>query len=102
MIFGDKALFSFGYDGATRIILFEPRECGCGHEAYFVINRDGSSRCIECDSQYQQLKERFLCGLGSLLSLSDSSSLNSDSQSPPGSSSLGGSTEDTTMSSSGL
>jgi hypothetical protein len=41
-----------GKDGILRAVLSAPRRCGCNRMTYFVINRDGKSRCIECDRLY--------------------------------------------------
>jgi hypothetical protein len=41
-------------DGVIRGILFEPHPCGCGKRVYFVVNRDGRSRCVDCDAEYTQ------------------------------------------------
>lgn len=44
--------FTIGQDGILRGVLARPRRCGCGRMVYFVINRDGKTRCIECDVLY--------------------------------------------------
>jgi len=54
MISTPGGLLSMGPDGVARILLHEPRRCGCGAMAYFVINRDGKTRCIACDVKYQR------------------------------------------------
>ena len=40
-------------DGTVRVFLAVARICVCGHPTYFGINRDGRTRCLECDSRYQ-------------------------------------------------
>lgn len=45
-------IFSMGRDGILRAVLSAPRRCGCGRMTYFVVNRDGKSRCVECDFRY--------------------------------------------------
>ena len=42
-----------GDDGAVLVFLTVARLCGCGRRMYFSINRHGKSRCLECDSRYQ-------------------------------------------------
>lgn len=39
-----------GQDGAARIILPEPVRCGCGRMVTMVVNREGRSRCVDCDA----------------------------------------------------
>lgn len=36
----------------TVAFLREPRECGCGRMSAAFVNRDGASRCVECDVRY--------------------------------------------------
>ena len=50
-----EAYFAVKQD-ATRIVLKEPRKCACGRMVMFVINRDGKTRCVECDYQYRKNK----------------------------------------------
>ena len=38
--------------GVTRAALGFPVICMCGHEAFMVINREGRTRCVECDEKY--------------------------------------------------
>jgi hypothetical protein len=54
IVIGDKGVFSCDREGIMRGILFEPRACGCGRMTYFVVNRDGKTRCVDCDAEYQQ------------------------------------------------
>lgn len=51
--------FTVGADGVFRGVLARPRRCGCGRMVYFVINRDGKTRCIECDGQH--VRAEALC-----------------------------------------
>lgn len=44
---------SVGAD-ATRLAVWPPVQCRCGRMTAFWINRDGRSRCIECDAEYRQ------------------------------------------------
>jgi hypothetical protein len=46
--------FSTGPDGVTRMLLLDVHHCECGMRTCFAINRDGTSRCIRCDLEYQQ------------------------------------------------
>jgi hypothetical protein len=50
--------FSCGADGITRGLLNEPRSCGCGRMTFFIVNRGGKSRCIDCDFEAVQRDER--------------------------------------------
>lgn len=52
----DGDLVANAADGAGMIILKEPRKCKCGRMAAFLVNRDGKTRCVSCDSDYQQEK----------------------------------------------
>lgn len=36
-------------DGVGRAAVWPPVECGCGRMAAFVVNRDGKTRCLDCD-----------------------------------------------------
>ena len=45
-------LIAVRQDCSAFIVLDEPRQCACGRMAAFVINRDGTSRCVECDAKY--------------------------------------------------
>lgn len=47
------AAFSIQPGGVGYIALVEPVECACGRMVYFVVNRLGKSRCIECDSKFR-------------------------------------------------
>lgn len=47
-----EALIAVDRDGAVRVLLAQPRECGCGRMAALVVNRDGKTRCVECDESY--------------------------------------------------
>lgn len=39
---------------AAVIALTEARACGCHRMTFLVINRDGKTRCIDCDTRYVQ------------------------------------------------
>lgn len=39
---------------AGGIILKKPVACFCGVVAYFLVNRDGKTRCIPCDAKYEE------------------------------------------------
>ena len=51
--------FSVDTEGIMRMCLNSPRECSCHRMVMFVINRDGKTRCIECDRKYQELGKDF-------------------------------------------
>lgn len=53
-----RDIFSLGEDGVFRALLNKPRRCRCGRMAYFVVNRDGKSRCMECDREYLEALSR--------------------------------------------
>jgi hypothetical protein len=36
-------------EGASAIALVEAVKCVCGRMAYFVVNRGGSTKCLDCD-----------------------------------------------------
>lgn len=52
----DGDLISPCADGSGTIILRVPKKCKCGHMAAFLKNRDGATRCVMCDSRYQEEK----------------------------------------------
>ncbi len=31
-------------------------QCACGRLVYFVVNRDGKTRCVACDLEYEKEK----------------------------------------------
>ena len=39
---------------AVRWLLRAPVRCACGTMHYFVINRNGKTRCVECDYKAQR------------------------------------------------
>lgn len=48
-------------DGKAGIMVMkEAVACKCGVMACFLVNRDGSTRCVSCDSQYQEEKLALL------------------------------------------
>jgi hypothetical protein len=40
------------------IALADPRQCACGRMVCFLINRDGKTRCIECDKEHLENGKR--------------------------------------------
>lgn len=40
--------------GYATLLLPEARECGCGRMVMLVVNRDGKTRCVCCDHDYQR------------------------------------------------
>ena len=51
-----EGVFFMGPSDTFSAILNEPRECVCGCMAAFVVNRDGKTRCVNCDVKYQDSK----------------------------------------------
>ena len=49
-------LQALGADGCIRAVLHEPMACFCYRMVCFIINRDGKTRCVECDEAYLQGK----------------------------------------------
>ena len=39
------------------VFVREPVPCECGRMVSALVNRDGKTRCVECDSTYVQKKE---------------------------------------------
>ena len=37
---------------AGLIMLPTPAPCSCGRMVALLVNRDGATRCVECDEQY--------------------------------------------------
>lgn len=57
MTFATKdGLFSVR-DGCVVAILVSPRQCECGRMVAIGVNRDGKTRCTECDSKYIEQKK---------------------------------------------
>lgn len=52
-----KLRYSLQKDGSAVIALAEAVQCGCGKMAMICINRDGKTRCVECDLNYRTEKE---------------------------------------------
>jgi hypothetical protein len=52
------AVFNHCADGAIRGLTFEPVRCACGRVTYFFVNREGRSRCVDCDAEFMQRKEK--------------------------------------------
>jgi hypothetical protein len=36
----------------VKIAVADPRQCSCGRMVCFLVNRDGKTRCLECDEKY--------------------------------------------------
>lgn len=51
------ALLNVGDHGVAHMMMKEPVACGCGTMHYALINRDGKTRCVECDFDYQNSGE---------------------------------------------
>ncbi len=62
IVCNDTGVFNHCADGIIRGILFEPRNCPCGKVTFFVVNRDGRSRCVDCDAEYVQGPGRHVRG----------------------------------------
>lgn len=48
--------------GPVALIVFDPKHypaCDCGHVMAFGKNRDGRTRCVECDSRYTTERKRM-------------------------------------------
>ena len=43
-------------DGGCLILVTESKTCGCGRAAMILVNRDGRTRCVECDHDYKTNK----------------------------------------------
>lgn len=39
-------------DGGALIMMWPPVPCGCGRAASMLVNRDGKTRCVDCDTKY--------------------------------------------------
>jgi|GEM_PF-1924983 len=37
---------------AIHVCLAEPRRCGCREMHFWFVNRDGVTRCVNCDEKY--------------------------------------------------
>lgn len=53
----DKMICVTLADGGSLILVAEPKACGCGRVAALMVNRDGRTRCVECDHDYKVNKE---------------------------------------------
>lgn len=42
---------------AAVIALIEPHACACHRMTLIVVNRDGKTRCVDCDAKYTQEKK---------------------------------------------
>lgn len=62
MWFTPAGAFSGGPDGVVRGLLKEPRKCGCGRMTFFIVNRGGKSRCVDCDAEYCQREGKCQSG----------------------------------------
>jgi hypothetical protein len=47
-------LLGISADGVASIWLKEPMQCGCGRAVMLVVNRDGKTRCVVCDTHYRE------------------------------------------------
>ncbi len=45
-----KAIVGRLPDGAVGIIVWPPVECRCGRMAAHLVNREGETRCLRCDT----------------------------------------------------
>jgi hypothetical protein len=50
------ALLGISAEGAVAIALAEAAECACGKMVMLVVNRDGKTRCVDCDASYAKAK----------------------------------------------
>lgn len=48
-----KGIFFTGPASTFSAILEKPIVCACGRMTVFVVNRDGKTRCLDCDVKYQ-------------------------------------------------
>lgn len=42
-------------DDATLVAVTETVPCRCGRAAVLLVNRRGETRCVPCDTKFQQL-----------------------------------------------
>ena len=49
----------FGHQqGRILIVLAHPLPCTCDRMTAFMVNRDGRTRCVECDEKYVQTQRK--------------------------------------------
>lgn len=48
------AVIGFNESGAGVIWLRQPTTCSCGKMCFLVVNRMGKSRCIDCDTIFEE------------------------------------------------
>lgn len=54
----DILAFAFTDDKRAAVVaLTEPRACACHRMTFIVVNRDGKTRCVDCDTKYAQEKK---------------------------------------------
>jgi hypothetical protein len=51
------ALLGVGRDGTVAIALAHAVSCACERMVMLVVNRDGKTRCVDCDAKYRKEKE---------------------------------------------
>jgi hypothetical protein len=51
-----EPLIAFNADGSGVIVTSEPMACRCGRACMIGVNRDGETRCVECDAKHQKEK----------------------------------------------
>lgn len=56
----ESGVFVHGSDDVVRGLLYEARPCPCGKMSFFVVNRDGRTRCVDCDMEYVQRLQRHV------------------------------------------
>jgi hypothetical protein len=55
VIFSNRdGIYNIVDGGTTYAMLAKPFVCGCQRMAYFIINRLGSTRCVECDAEFKK------------------------------------------------
>jgi hypothetical protein len=60
IVCSNAGVFNHCADGVIRGILFHAHQCSCGCLTFFVVNRDGRSRCVDCDAEYEQRLTRHV------------------------------------------
>lgn len=43
---------------ASVVFVHQPVDCACGRVALILLNRDGQTRCVDCDTKYTAGKEQ--------------------------------------------
>lgn len=44
-------------DASAALMIWPPVRCTCGRMVAFARNRDGKTRCIQCDAEYVKHRE---------------------------------------------